>query len=176
MLTLPISDCSPLNSNTCSAEHTPLSHQQQPRSSKRSLTPLIDPPAPGPGAPPTSLHLPIITIPVLIKASDFIGALAAGKQSCSVLDVWTCNFCLCCAAPCQRAMRCGGHQCKSVSDAVLPSADKHSSTCLLQADKASEQCYNQLVNTNHVLAQTLLHTFPSCLRHFHASSDLKSKS
>lgn len=87
MLTLTIFHCSPLNSNTCSAEHTPHVSEQHPRPSKHSLTPLIDPPAPRPGPPPPSLHLPIITIPILITVSDFIGALAAGKQRCSVLDV-----------------------------------------------------------------------------------------
>ena len=79
-------DCSLLNSNTCSAEHPSLSNEQQLGQSKTRLVPMTGPPVLSPGAPQPPLHLPIITIPILITASDFIGALAAGKRPCSVLD------------------------------------------------------------------------------------------
>ena len=84
MLTPTFFDCSLLNSNTCSAEHTPLSIEQQLGQSKQRPVPVTDPPALSPGPQPTLLHLPIITIPILITASDFIGALAAGKQCCAM--------------------------------------------------------------------------------------------
>ena len=88
MLTLTYLDCSLLNSNLCSAQHAPLSTEQQlGLQSKRRLAPTTDTPALGPAPPRTPLHLPIITIPILITLSDFIGALAAGEPCCCVLDV-----------------------------------------------------------------------------------------
>ena len=92
MLTLTLFECSLLNSNTCSAQHTLLSTEQQlGLQTKRRLVPTTDPPALRPAPPQTPLHLPIITIPILITLSDFIGALAAGEHSCCVLDVLVCS-------------------------------------------------------------------------------------
>ncbi|KAL3153180.1 hypothetical protein ABBQ38_011931 [Trebouxia sp. C0009 RCD-2024] len=87
-----------LNSNTCSAEQTLLPDDQQPGQTKNSLVPATDPLASGPRSLLTPRHLPVITIPILITTSDFIGALAAGMtikffalffiQMCSMQPVY----------------------------------------------------------------------------------------
>ena len=125
MLTLTFFCCSLLNSNICSAEHTPLSHEQQLGQSKQRHVLLTDPPALRPGPPPSLLHLPIITIPILITASDFIGALAAGKQCCTVMFP-SLVYCLCCVVPSQVAFRQMVSVCMNVTSAGVPST-----SCLL---------------------------------------------
>ena len=120
--------CSLLNSNTCSAEHPSLSNEQQLGQSKTRLVPLTEPPALNPGPPPPSLHLPIITIPILITASDFIGALAAGKQRCSVLHV-TIFPTNACAAPGQAAIRHSALLCRNLIMAVITSMVENIPTC-----------------------------------------------
>jgi len=62
------------------AEQPLLPEETQQRADKDRVSKALHAPA---VSQPMPLHLPIITIPILITLSDFIGALAAGKLLCN---------------------------------------------------------------------------------------------